>query len=222
MLMRRIAAALLAALFLVGAAPGTAPRAWADCCVGEKQDGCCKKKAAANDTAATPDAAVWTSQPHGYRLRIPEAWRFKPRTGPDDVADVRFESAAGPRLSGSYQVFEGALTENPRTWYDAARKRYEEMPDMSPMVRSVAVGPLEDARLGGSPAHAFQFVTVLKNGGRVVTRVVFAPRRAGERVDVHELIVSGETAAVEGAREDLEGLSQNLQWTDGSTPDGTP
>jgi len=116
-------------------------------------------------------------------------------------------------LRGAYQVFEGAVTDDPNTWYEAAKKQYTDRAGSIPAIASIEVGRLEKTTLGGQEAHVFTLDTRLRDGSRYVTLFVFAVRKAGVRVDVHELMITGPVAAFEAHDQEIDKLSSAVEWT---------
>lgn len=169
-------------------------------------------------TSAFPTQNVWTSEAHGYRLHLPAGWRLAPPSGPNDLADVRFAGPVdlgGPayaELSGVYHVFEAAIGTDPKTWYDTARTRYESASRSMPRVKKVHFGPLHTARLGGQPAHAYEFDIAMFDGETLTTHVIFVTRRVGKRVDMHEMTVVGNRDVMKAGKPAVQRLERDLEW----------
>lgn len=155
--------------------------------------------------------ATFTSAAHGFTLVLPEGWRPVPRRGADDLADVRFRC---DRLgvSGFYQVYEGAVTDRPQAWYANARARYASVAHALPRVQRITFSDLETTSMGGAPAWTFGFVTALTTGPAVATRVVFAPRSAAGRVDIHEVVLTAEAPAMSAADASIRALLDAVHY----------
>lgn len=150
------------------------------------------------DTAPTPTAS-FTSEAHGYTVTMPAGWVALPRRGAEDLADVRFRHET-PTLVGFYQVYEGSVTDRADKWYENARTRYESAAAAMKQIERLTFSDLETAPMGGEKAYSFGFVTEFKQGPPVATRIIFTPRRVGERIDIHEIVLTGSTTALaEGA-----------------------
>ena len=136
-----------------------------------------------------PTLRSYTSPTHRYRVHLPAGWNLHAPSGPNDPADVRF--GVLPAVRGLVQVFEGAVTTDPATWYRAARQRYDATSKAMPAVAGLRFGTLQPTVLGPRKAHSFDFDTVLHDGGVLTTRIIFAPCEGPDgRKDMIELIVT--------------------------------
>ncbi len=122
-------------------------------------------------------------------MALPAGWRPRPLPS-GSPASLAFERADGS-LTGTFQVFDDAVTTNAERWYTRARHRYEQGAHQVDAVRQLTVGPLQHLTANGHAVHWFEFVTELKNGGAVTTRIYFWARRRA----MDEIILSGESAA---------------------------
>jgi hypothetical protein len=157
-------------------------------------------------------AATFASRAHGYELAVPAGWQLIPdRAG---VADIRPVRTAGLRLVGWYQVFEAAFYTTPEEWYQAARKRYEDVQKSIHGFERIEFGALSPATLGGETAYRFDLASIFEGqSGRILARFLFMPRRHGHGVDVHELILLGEPGAFEQAATEIDWITTHFRWT---------
>lgn len=197
--MRKSLTLLLMAGLLLGARG-----AWADEC---KCAGCGKPAT----VQATAKADVVASKAHGYSFALPAAWIMLPARGNNDTADFRFRHT-DPSIVGFYQVFEGAVTDDPTVWYSDARKRYQEAAQAMAGLDKIEFSSLGRAFLGSQPAWSFGFVGQFKNGPPVATRIIFTMRRNGDRTDIHEFVITGEAAAMAKAQNDVEALLSAVKF----------
>lgn len=159
---------------------------------------------------ARADERTISNAEHGFTLTLPAGWYVK-HLRDNDFADARF-GLSDPRLSGFYQVYEGAVTDKPKAWYENARTRYESAARSMPGVTKIEFSDLEPARLGGQEAWSFGFVTLFKAGPPVATRVVFTLRRTGQRVDMHEVFITGDAPAMAQGEKDVGALLQAVKF----------
>lgn len=161
----------------------------------------------------TPEApGAFTSAAHGYRIDLPTAWVALPRRGAEDLADVRFRHE-NPTLAGFYQVYEGSVTDRADRWYENARTRYESAAQAMKQIERLTFSDMETTTMGGQKAYSFGFVTEFKEGPPVATRIVFTPRRTGERIDIHEIVVTGAASAFAEGQAAVDALLGAVRFT---------
>ncbi|NDD28786.1 MAG: hypothetical protein EB084_11025 [Proteobacteria bacterium] len=197
---RSLAGAMLALSLMaapVGAAPtGVAPAA----------------PAAEATPSPSPLGRAFTSAAYGYSLSLPSGWEQRPRTGSSDLAEVRFAHAF-PALRGLYQVYEGAVTDRAESWYHSARTRYESTASTMPRLSGITFSDLETTSMGGQKAWRFGFVATFQEGAPVAALIIFTPRKTGERVDMHEVVITGDASAMARADADIEALLNGVRFS---------
>lgn len=156
---------------------------------------------------AVSRSAPIVSPRHAVSITLPSGWSQVPARGPDDFADLRFATLDG-RITGFYQVYEGAVTDDATTWYGTARASYRRTITGAERLDFSDLGP---SVLGDQKAWSFGFVVVFKQGPPVATRIVFVPRRVGERIDVHEVVITGTAEAMAGADREIQGLLESVK-----------
>lgn len=169
-------------------------------------------RAGAVADATNEATAAFTSAAHGYRIDVPQGWVALPRRGAEDLADVRFRHES-PTLAGFYQVYEGSVTDRADRWYENARTRYESAAQAMKQIDHLTFSDLETTTMGGQKAYSFGFVTEFKEGPPVATRIVFTPRRTGERIDIHEIVMTGAASAFAEGQAAVDALLGAVRFT---------
>jgi hypothetical protein len=176
--------------------------AWADRC-----DDCGCTRPAVRQAADV--ASSYKSE--AFSLTLPAGWSFMPARGEGDFAKVRFERE-NPHISGMYQIYEGAATTDPELWYRDARARYESLTPTMAGVDKIEVSDLEKTTMGGQEAWSFGFVVAFKNGPPVATRIVFTPRTAGVRRDMHEIVVTGDATTMAKRGSEVDSILKSVKF----------